>query len=808
MVWVLKKLLLLIKAIQNIQIDDLKTAAEFISQLQGATLDASRLSPSMIQRLRNCPPESSSGLDQTTRFSIKLFIATLNSSQQTYESVRGAILEQYPEDNILSYHEVKKAIEELTGVTSVVHDMCYDTCIAFTGPFSTLEHCPSCRKPRYKEQRQGSSTRHPKVPNHVFHTIPLGPQIQALWSSPDGVEDMLYSLRHGESVRDRLSKNNGTTPFYDDFYSGTDYLAAVSEEKIKNGDTILLFSLDGAQLYEHKQSDCWIYIWVILNLSPDKRYKKKHVLPGAFIPGPNKPKNIDSFLFPGLYFICGVKTSVLCLIGLYHLCALQKEGLSVWNPILKELFKDHPFLALVTADGPAMAYLNGLVGHNGAFGCRLYCPVKGRRKDGGTHYYPALLKPSNYTVEGCTHDTISPSQIPLSSSSTAYQRNLQIVMSSPTDTAYGFNRKNTGISKPSIFSGLPSAKILGIPGCFGHDLMHLVSLNLTDLFYSLWRGKITCEKTDDILTWDWATFLNQECWEVHGKRVANCRPYLPGSFDRPPRNPAEKISSGYKAWEFLMWMFGLGPALFFHVLDEKYWKNFCKLTRAIHLLHQRSISLNDLFESHTLIMDFIPEFEQLYYQGRADRLHFVRPCIHTLLHLPGEVHHLGPSIIYTQWTMERTIRNLGKKVKQPSQPYANISQRGVLRCQINAILAMFPSISPISSSPSGSISLSSGHILLGAKDKNPQTLSLHLSQLIQHALTAAGTNLTTSQIIKLVRWARLKLPNGQIARSLWKEKEKHPDRLHIARNIKVSLLLYFQNGLIVTTMDLVSSWNH
>jgi len=257
----------------------------------------------MVQRLRNCPSESPSGLDQPTQFSIKLFIATLNSSQQTYESVRAAVLEQYPEDNILSYHEVKKAIEELTGVTSVVHDMCYDTCVAFTGPFSALKHCPSCGKPRYKGQRQGSSTQHSKVPNRIFHTIPLGPQIQALWSSPDGVKDMLYSLHQTERVWERLSKNDGTTPFYDDFYSGTDYLAAVSEEKIKNGDTILLFSLDGAQLYEHKQSDCWIYIWVILNLSPDKRYKKKHVLPGAFIPGPNKPKNIDSFLFPGLYLI-------------------------------------------------------------------------------------------------------------------------------------------------------------------------------------------------------------------------------------------------------------------------------------------------------------------------------------------------------------------------------------------------------------------------------------------------------------------------------------------------------------------------
>ena len=477
--------------------------------------------------------------------------------------------------------------------------------------------------------------------------------------------------------------------------------------------------------------------------------------------------------------------------GLYHLHALQKEGLSVWNPILKEDFQDNPFLALAGADGPGVAYLNGLVGHHGAFGCRLYCPVKGRRKEGGTHYYPALLKPTNHTVEGCTHDTIHPSQIPSSSSSEIYQRNLQIVMSSPTDAAYGFNRKNTGISKPSIFSGLPSNKILEIPGCFGHDLMHLVSLNLTDLFYSLWRGKITCERTDDVSTWDWAVFLDQGCWEAHGKRVADCRPYLPGSFDRPPRNPAEKISSGYKAWEFLMWMFGFGPALFFNVLDTKYWKNFCKLTRAVRLLHRRAISHRDLLESHSLVMNFVVEFEQLYYQQRVDRLHFVRPCVHTLIHLPNEVHRLGPSIIYTQWTMERTIGNLGEEVRQPSQPYANLSQRGVLRCQINALLAMFPFLSPTLPLPSGSIPLSSGHALLGAKDKNPFKLPLDLSQLISNYFAVNGVILPQPQALRLVRWARLKLPNGQIARSLWKEKEKRFDQLRKARNVKVIFLLIY-----------------
>ena len=127
-------------------------------------------------------------------------------------------------------------------------------------------------------------------------------------------------------------------------------------------------------------------------------------------------------------------------------------------------------------------------------------------------------------------------------------------------------------------------------------------------------------------------------------------------------------------------------------------------------------------------------------------------------------------------------------MKQPSQPYANISQRGVLRCQINAPLAMFPAISPPPPFPSGSILLDSGYVLLGAKDKNPQTLPPHLSQLIQHNLSATGTIPPIPQTIKLIRWARLKLINGQIVRSLWKEKEKHPDRLRIARNIKVRSL--------------------
>jgi hypothetical protein len=38
--------------------------------------------------------------------------------------------------------------------------------------------------------------------------------------------------------------------------------------------------------------------------------------------------------------------------------------------------------------------------------------------------------------------------------------------------------------------------------------------------------------------------------------------------------------------------------------------------------------------------------------------------------------------------MECTIGNLGEEIWQLSNPYANHSQRGLLRCQVNALKAM------------------------------------------------------------------------------------------------------------------------
>jgi hypothetical protein len=77
--------------------------------------------------------------------------------------------------------------------------------------------------------------------------------------------------------------------------------------------------------------------------------------------------------------------------------------------------------------------------------------------------------------------------------------------------------------------------------------MHLAALNLSDLMISLWHSTIDCTKPDNKSAWDWAVFREGSIWKEHGGAVADTLHYLPSSFDRPPRNIAEKLTSGYKA---------------------------------------------------------------------------------------------------------------------------------------------------------------------------------------------------------------------------------------------------------------------
>ena len=81
--------------------------------------------------------------DSAIQNSISTYLAFENASQAVYESVTCSLKYNFPNiRHILSFYQVKKLISMLTGVDSILHNMCPNTCLAFTGPFSDLDECP------------------------------------------------------------------------------------------------------------------------------------------------------------------------------------------------------------------------------------------------------------------------------------------------------------------------------------------------------------------------------------------------------------------------------------------------------------------------------------------------------------------------------------------------------------------------------------------------------------------------------------------------------------------------------------------
>ncbi|KAF9032493.1 hypothetical protein BDZ89DRAFT_1091218 [Hymenopellis radicata] len=500
--------------------NSIKRGAEFVHALKNATLDESNLSEEALESLRN-PGPSSVDIDE-------------DANHQFATQLR------HPDPDIryYSFHDASCLVERLSGVVPIAHDMCINTCIGYTGPWSKLQRCVECGEPRFKN---GEARRQ-------FKTLPLGPIAQALYALPETAEKMEYRVQETERVLTYARMNGGKIETINDIFCGTDYLKAVQDGRIGPNDIVFQVSLDGAQLYRDKESDCWMFIYIFSAVHPDFRYTKKWVFPGGIIGGPKKPKHPDSFLFPALH----------------HIAAVNKEGLSYYNAFKKTLItKSRLYCLFGCADGPAMCCMDGTVTCSGKYACRLHCKLSGRRRHGD---YPALLLPYKYNVAGCDHPDAAD----------WYQEGLERLVTARNQTQYEELRRETGICKPSIFLGL--FDILGVPKMFAVDLMHLGSLNDPDLLLSLWRGTANIYEPDSRQNWDWLV-LKGKVWEAHGETVALATKHIPSSFGRPPRNIAKKINLQYKAHEYLLYLYCLAPALLRSILPRALAKHVQVCTR-------------------------------------------------------------------------------------------------------------------------------------------------------------------------------------------------------------------------------------
>jgi hypothetical protein len=350
------------EAAAAITLPKLQMTQAFVDMLGTASLENSGMDPDDILGLHTPEPGYDLVNPSPLLRLLRHFVNNTGASWDHYDSIWAIKQEHNPRDVILSFDQVKQHVQWLSGVVPFKHDMCPGSCVAYTGPYEELDSCPKCSTPQYVPGETKKAQRR-------FSTIPIGPVIQALYGSREIAEHMHYLER-------RLARNveyvrvHGRLNKYDDTACGQELVDAWNSGTFGHSDIALQFSIDSAQLWPDQPSEAWVFIWVIHNLPPSMRYKKDFVIPGAIVPGPNKPGDLESFLFPSLY----------------HIAALQREGLRIYDSLTDTIIPCLiPCMLFSTADSLGSAAMSGMVGHVGKYGCSLYCDMIGRRRENDSH---------------------------------------------------------------------------------------------------------------------------------------------------------------------------------------------------------------------------------------------------------------------------------------------------------------------------------------------------------------------------------------------------------------------------------------
>ncbi|KAJ7869672.1 hypothetical protein B0H13DRAFT_2350823 [Mycena leptocephala] len=208
-------------------IAELQTTLDFIQAVKDASLDNGDLDDETLALLRDPPTEPLDVSDPALRYSLDLFKATTHGSIAAYNESCIAYKRRHPTEEVLRHAAIKKKVQEWSS-------------------FATRDEC-LCGKPRLDDT--GSAK--------IFYTFPIGPQLQALFRSPESAKNMHYRREKTKEILEMVDEDGSLNiPVYEDFIHGQDYLDAVIREAIQDTDVVLIGSIDGAQLYRNKKSDC------------------------------------------------------------------------------------------------------------------------------------------------------------------------------------------------------------------------------------------------------------------------------------------------------------------------------------------------------------------------------------------------------------------------------------------------------------------------------------------------------------------------------------------------------------------------
>jgi hypothetical protein len=189
--------------------------------------------------------------------------------------------------------------------------------------------------------------------------VPLIHQLRLQYANPERARNLVQYRRDLRAQKANDDGLAGST--LRDFWDAK-LCCTLQQTGLLNDDTdiALAMSTDGVELFRKgKKHEVWPVVLQCYNLAPEVRFQEDNIICNGVIPGPHKPKDIDSFLYPTVRDL-----------------KMLHNGVTTYNAANKSDFVLRAHVVTVTADMPARDMLMGLSGYNSRHYCN-YCTVRG-----------------------------------------------------------------------------------------------------------------------------------------------------------------------------------------------------------------------------------------------------------------------------------------------------------------------------------------------------------------------------------------------------------------------------------------------
>jgi hypothetical protein len=141
------------------------------------------------------------------------------------------------------------------------------------------------------------------------------------------------------------------------------------------------------------------------------------------------------------------------------------------------------------------------------------------------------------------------------------------------------------------------------------------------------------------------------------------------------RDPFLKGHSQYKIYEWMAllhwYTLPIGMELGFDASVLEIFSHFVSAIEFAMSIQNRSE--DEIAHLHSVIRKFLASFEALYIAGIPENISRSRLCIFQLIHIPMHIKWNGSIRVGSQATVERSIGEVGHKIRSKKSPFANLA---------------------------------------------------------------------------------------------------------------------------------------